>query len=407
MTTATPTRPTKPATRGRSLDLPGLAYNALALVLALGVALVIGGIAIEVSGHSAITAYHSMLSYAACSQAGDGGMPCTADTFIDILKRAVPFYLSALAVAIGFRMALFNIGVEGQYRLAAVVVAIAGVEIHLPALLQVPLLILIAMATGALWAGIAGVLKATRGVSEVISTIMLNYVAYGLIAFVLSSYLASNGSNSDNNNLSIATPTLRASSQFPGLNHPLHALGILGTHADQVPGFLVIAAIVGTLFYFVVERSKFGFNLRASGINPFAAQAGGVSSKRMIVITMVISGALAGLVGMPELLGNAYNYSSEFPTNLGFNGIAVALLGRNKPIGIAFAAVLWGFLESSSQILSLNGIPPEIYQLMQGSIVLAVVVAYEIVRRARVRRAERAVAREVPGALGNAAQVPA
>jgi ABC-type uncharacterized transport system permease subunit len=398
---------TQAAARPRRIDLNGIAYNALALVLAIGVAVLVGGLAIELSGHSAVTAFHSMLQYAACSQAGgDAGQPCTADTLIDILKRAVPYYLSALAVAIGFRMALFNIGVEGQYHLAAVLAAIAGASMHLPAPFQVTVLIVIAMATGAVWAGIAGVLKATRGVSEVISTIMLNYIASGLIAFILSSYLAGKVSTGSDN-LSSATPTLSAASQMPGLNHPLHALGVLGNHADQVPGFLVIAAVVGTLFYFVVERSRFGFNLRASGINPFAAQAGGVSSKRMVVITMLISGALAGLVGLPELLGNAYTYSSEFPPNLGFNGIAVALLGRNKPIGIAFAALLWGFLESSSQILSLNGVPQEIYVLMQGSIVLAVVVAYEIVRRARVRRAERDVSRQAPGALGSAAQVPA
>ena len=127
----------------------------------------------------------------------------------------------------------------------------------------------------------------------------------------------------------------------------------------------------------------------------------------MILITMLISGALAGMVGLPYLLGQAYNYSSEFPANLGFNGIAVALLGRNKPVGIAFAALLWGFLERSAQILDLNNIPQEIYILMQGSIVLAVVVAYEIVRRARVRRAEREVAREVPEALGGAVEVTA
>jgi ABC-type uncharacterized transport system permease subunit len=391
-----------PVRKPRSVDLAGLGYNAAALVLAIGVAVVIGGLALELSGHSAVHAYRLMLRYAACNQA-DSSTPCTADSVIDIINRAVPYYLSALAVAIGFRMALFNIGVEGQYRLAAVVAAIAGVEIHLPAVLQVPLMIIIAMAVGAIWAGIAAILKVTRGVSEVISTIMLNYIALGLISFILSSYLS--GNNTDN--LSIATPDLPSASRMPGFNRLLHHLGLLGSHPDQVPGFLLVAAIIGTVFYFVVERSRFGFDLRATGLNPFAAQAGGVRSARMIVITMLISGALAGLVGLPYLMGQAYSYSSEFPANLGFNGIAVALLGRNKPIGIVFAALLWGFLERSAQILDLNGIPQEIYVLMQGSIVLAVVVAYEIVRRARVRRAEREVAREVPEALGGAVEVTA
>ena len=385
--------------RRRRIDLVAIGYNAAGVALAILVAILIGGLAIALSGHSPFTAFADMAKYAACNDSGIGG-PCTADSAIDIVIRAVPYYLSALAVAIGFRMALFNIGVEGQYRIAALVVAIVGVEVHWPSLLQVPLLLLVGMVTGAVWAGIAGLLKITRGVSEVISTIMLNYVAYGMIAWILSSYLAGRGSTS--NNLSSATPSLPAASRMPGLNRPLHDLGILGHHPDQVPGFLIVAAIVGTLFYFVVERSRFGFDLRATGINPFAAQAGGVSSRRMILITMLISGALAGLVALPYVMGTQYNYSDQLPSNLGFNGIAVALLGRNKPIGIAFAALLWGFLEQSALILNLNGIPQEIYILMQGSIVLAVVVAYEIVRRARVRRAERDVAREVPEALGGA-----
>jgi ABC-type uncharacterized transport system permease subunit len=394
-----------PVRKPRSVDLAGLGYNAAALVLAIGVAVVIGGLALELSGHSALHAYNLMLQYAACNKAGGSNDPCTADSVIDIINRAIPYYLSALAVAIGFRMALFNIGVEGQYRLAAVVVAIAGVEIHLPAVLQIPLLLLIAMAVGAVWAGIAGILKITRGVSEVISTIMLNYIAYGLIAFILSVYVSGGGSST---NLSGSTPDLPAASRMPGMNRLLHDLGLLAPNdPDQISGFLVVIAIIGTLFYFVVERSRFGFDLRASGLNPFAAQAGGVDSRRMILATMLISGALAGLVGLPYLLGQAYNYSNEFPANLGFNGIAVALLGRNKPIGIAFAAVLWGFLERSAQILDLNGIPQEIYVLMQGSTVLAVVVAYEIVRRAKVRKAEREVAREVPEALGGALEVTA
>ena len=393
------------APRTRKVDWVGISYNAAALALAIVVAVVIGGLAIALSGHSPFSAFSDMAKYAACNNSGIGG-PCTAASVIDIVNRAVPYYLSGLAVAIGFRMALFNIGVEGQYRIAALVAAIAGVEIHLPAVLQIPVMLLIAMVTGAVFAGIAGVLKITRGVSEVISTIMLNYVAYGLIAYILSSYLAGRGS--DSNNLSSATPDLRAASLMPNLNKPLHAIGLLAKNdADKVTGFVVVAAIVGTLFYLVVERSRFGFDLRASGINPFAAQAGGVASRRMILLTMLISGALAGLVALPYVMGSQGNYSDQLPANLGFNGIAVALLGRNKPVGIAFAALLWGFLERSAQILDLNSIPQEIYILMQGSIVLAVVVAYEIVRRARVRRAEREVAQAVPDAQGGAREATA
>ena len=130
------------------------------------------------------------------------------------------------------------------------------------------------MAVGAVWAGIAGLLKVTRGVTEVISTIMLNYIAYGLIAFILSSYLSG---NTDSNNLSSATPNLPQRARCPGMNRVFHDLGLLAPHdPDQIYGFLVVIAIIGTAFYFIVERSRFGFDLRATGINPFAAQAGGV-----------------------------------------------------------------------------------------------------------------------------------
>jgi simple sugar transport system permease protein len=122
----------------------------------------------------------------------------------------------------------------------------------------------------------------------------------------------------------------------------------------------------------------------------------------MVVISMLLSGAVAGLVGMPELVGAAYTYSLDFPAGLGFTGIAIALLGRNHPIGIAIGALLWGFLDNSSQILNLGGIPVEIVQITQGVIVLSVVVAYELVRRYRVASAQRDVARKLaePGVPG-------
>ena len=110
----------------------------------------------------------------------------------------------------------------------------------------------------------------------------------------------------------------------------MHSLGLLGHHADQVPGFLIVAVIVGTGFYLLVERSRFGFDLRATGINPFAAQAGGVSSRKMILITMLISGAIAGLVALPYVMGTQHNYSDQLPSSLGFTGIAVALLGPQQ-----------------------------------------------------------------------------
>jgi simple sugar transport system permease protein len=157
-------------------------------------------------------------------------------------------------------------------------------------------------------------------------------------------------------------------------------------------GVLVIAIIVGVSYHVLINRTRFGFDLRASGINPFAAQVGGVSSKRMIVNAMVISGAVAGLVGMAEIMQVGF-----FPANpirgLGFTGIAAALLGRNHPAGIALAAMIFAFLDISSGVLQFTGAASrEIVVIMQGVIILAAVVAYEVTRRAKEREEARAAA---------------
>ena len=128
---------------------------------------------------------------------------------------------------------------------------------------------------------------------------------------------------------------------------------------------------MGVAFHVIINRTRFGFDLRATGRSASAAQASGVNVKRMIVITLLLSGAMAGLVGMPALLGDSHSYSSiTFQTGLGFTGIAIALLGRNNPVGIAFAALLWAFLDQSAQILDINNIPKEIVQITQGVVVL-------------------------------------
>jgi general nucleoside transport system permease protein len=357
--------------------LLSLAAPALALVIALAVS----SIALGISGHNPLSTFQTMVTFGT-----------TTESLISMVDRALPYFLAGLAVAIGFRMALFNIGVEGQYLLAALIAAGVGTRVHLWAPLHVTLIILIAVVVGSLWAGVAGVLKVTRGVSEVISTIMLNYIATGLSAFLLTRYFVAKGTSS---NLSSTTPTLPHSAWFPSLNRPLEAMGLSVPPSINLYGFLVVAVVVGIGFHLVVQRTRFGFDLRASGLNPFAAQASGVSPRAMVMRTMLLSGALAGLVGMPELLSNAHAYSNEFPTGIGFTGIAVALLGRNNPIGIAIGALLFGFMERSALVLDLNGIPKEIVTIMQGTIVLAVVVAYEVVRRISVAQAERAVRRAI------------
>jgi simple sugar transport system permease protein len=158
----------------------------------------------------------------------------------------------------------------------------------------------------------------------------------------------------------------------------------------ELSGVLVIAIIVGIWFHLLVNRSRFGFDLRASGYNPIAARVGGVPPKRMILIAMLLSGAVAGLVGMVDILSRTHRYDQNFTDNLGFSGIAVALLGRLHPVGIAVGAMLFAFLDASSAILQITGSASrEIIIIMQGVILLSSVIAYEFVSRIREREEVR------------------
>ncbi len=302
----------------------------------------------------------------------------TDRTMVNIVNSATVYYLSAVAVAIGFRMNLFNIGVDGQYRIASFAAAWVAGEAWLPGWLNIGLAVLAGMFVGAMWAGIAGLLRVTRGVSEVISTIMLNAIATAIVAWLLRKVaVREEGSNI------ISTNPIPESSRVPGIP-------FLG---GEVYGFVIVAVIVGIAYWVVINRTRFGFDLRAAGQSESAAVASGINVKKMILVTMLMSGAVAGLVGMPLLFGQDYAYGSTFQSGLGFAGIAIALLGRNHPIGIALGAVLFAWLDQQSNPLQiLLDVSPDIVKVTQGVIVLAVVIAYEVVRRYGVRLEQRQVA---------------
>jgi ABC-type uncharacterized transport system permease subunit len=305
---------------------------------------------------------------------------------INIINYAAILYLSGIAAAIGFRMNLFNIGVEGQYRVGAFAAAVVAGEGWLPGYANTILAILVAVVAGAAWAGIAGLLRVTRGVSEVIATIMLNAVAGLMVGYLVKKVGVSTG-------VSTSTKPVPEGSWVGGFQ-------IFSGVNAEIMGLALLAPLAGIGFYIVINWTRFGFNLRATGQSQTAAVAAGVDVKRMVVASMLLSGMVAGLIGLPTLFGAAHNYGSSFETGIGFTGIAVALLGRNNPIGIAFAALIFAFLQDRSGLLNiLAGVAPEIVQVTQGVIVLAVVIAYEIVRRYRVNLEQAAVARQVESAL--------
>ena len=379
------------------MSWPRRIFFALAApITAIVFSLIVSAFVLEVSGHSAIDAFKAMWQYTD-----------STESVVSTVNRAVWYYTPALAVAIGFKMKLFNIGVDGQYRLAALFAAAAGAAVSFTPIVQVSYIVLVAVAVGAAWALIAAILKVWRGVSEVISTIMLNSIATLLIAYLLTNYWRAKNEAGD---LVTKTRPLPPSSFIPPLNRFFELFGFHLPANTQLNGFLVGAVILGVGFYVLVWRTRFGFDLRATGENPAAARAAGVNPKSMIVKTMLISGGLAGLVAIGPLLGDPqfHRYADQFPTTLGFTGIAVALVGRNHPVGIAFSALLFAYIERATQILAVQNIPSEISKIMQGSIILSAVIAYEIVRRARVAAEVRdAAAKAEPhGAAGGAVPEP-
>jgi simple sugar transport system permease protein len=380
----TSTEPSPRVGRFRRIDRERLLLGLAAPVLAVVIAFAISSLLLAVSGKDPFQAFNLMGSYGFAS-----------DGQVAILNKATTYYIAGVAVAFGFRMNLFNIGADGQYRLAALFAAFVGGAVNLPSFIEIPLVLITAMLVGGLWAAIAGVLKVTRGVSEVISTIMLNAITTGVIGLLLvpGRFAPSVSGGSSN---SIQTKMMAPSSNFFTFN----------TMGGQLYGFIIIAVVIGVLFQLTLSRTRFGFDLRATGRSEEAAGASGVNVKRMVLTSMIISGAIAGLIGMPDLLSadTGHYFGQSFQAGVGFTGIAIALLGRNTPVGIAFAALLWAFLDATAGQLSTNNYPPEIINVMQGTIVICVVVAYELVRRFGLKRQQQKVGAQLAAQAAAAAK---
>jgi simple sugar transport system permease protein len=358
---------------GQQTAMVTLASSLGAVALALGIAAVL----LLITGKSPVDAYRNMY------EAG-----IKPYKLAEAAQRATPLIIAAVAVAIGFKMNLFNIGVEGQFLMGMFWAAVAGAYVHFPPVLHVAFCLLVGMVAGAVWAGIAAVLKVKRGVNEVIATIMLNSIALQVIDWLFNEKFRHNTPG----NLDVRTKPLPSSAFMPTLftvtsDNNGHRV------STDLTSFILVALFVVLVFWLVVYKSKFGFRLRVSGINAVAARTAGISSNRMIVTAMVMSGAVAGLAGLPALLGTTHSYGPTRPDGYGFNGIAVALLGRNHPLGIVISALLWGFLDAVAGPLQLAGIPQSIILVIKAIILITVVIVNEVVgRRMAKRTADRAAA---------------
>ena len=362
-----------------------LVISVLAPVLAFIASLLIATVVIKISGNDPFKAYSRMLRYTK-----------QTDSITSILNRASSLYIAGIAVALGFKMNLFNIGVEGQYRVAGLFAAYLGAQIHAPAVIHVGFIMAVAMIVGASYAGIAGYLKIKRNVNEVISTIMLNAIAEGLILWLINNHFRTQNQAGQ---LGAKTARIGKSGWMPSLNRPFGWVGIhLPGGRDKLYGFVLVAVVLGVVYHVVLTRSRFGFDLRASGGNAAAAKASGINPARMILTTMLLSGAVAGLIGMPDLMGQTHFFDEAFPAGRGFDGIAVALLGQNHAVGVGVAAVLFGFLDRSSNALQLVNVAPEVVAIMKGTIMITAVVTFVLLRRWATTSAVKTAARQIESA---------
>lgn len=273
------------------------------------------------------------------------------------LTRSVPLILAGLSVALAFRAGLFNIGAQGQLLMGAALGVWTGLNISLPYGLHLLVAMLLAVLGGAVWGAVPGILKARVGANEVIVTIMMNSIAVFLTSYFLKSRVFIG------NGYPGKSSTIPDTAAYPKL---------LGSAFNLHLGFL-IALLAAVFVWWLLERSTFGFELRAAGANPNAARTAGISVNRVIALTMIIAGALAGLAGTGPALGTERFLSAGTAGSIGFDAITVALLGASTPLGTVLAGILFGaFASGASTMQAAAGIPVDIVSVSQAVIVLLI-----------------------------------
>jgi len=347
-------------------------------LIAVIFALLVGAIVIVLVGENPIYVYKVLFGNAISNRDGWG----------NVLFRATPLIFTGMAVAFAFRCGLFNIGGEGQMYIGTFLATWVGFTFtNFPAFILIPFCILAAAAGGALWAAIPGVLKAKTGVHEVIVTIMMNWIAASLTFFLVLKYRATATATMEAAGVKQMIPhtkEIALAARLPRLYTILKSINIDFPSYNQVNVSFFIAIGVAILAYYILWKTNLGYEIRAVGYNPLAAEYGGINVAKNIVLAMVISGAFAGLVATNEVMGFKYRWRQELFTGLGFNGIAVALLGRNHPLGVVLAAILFGILNYGGAIVNIfteGRIPREIIMVLQAVIVIFVVISDEVVKR--------------------------
>ncbi|KYO66498.1 ABC transporter permease [Thermovenabulum gondwanense] len=307
------------------------------------------------------------------------------DSVAIIFYNSTPLIFSGLAVSIGFRMGLFNIGIEGQYLIGTFLAALAGFSLKgIPAVIHIPLVILSGIIGGMLWAYLPVYLKIKRGVHEVISTIMLNYISYSLIHFLISEVFLDRSQK-----LLIRTPKLLSTALIPKLHGLLALFGVNLPKHVYLNWFFPLGILLAFAVYYMLYYTPFGFELRCVGQNPDASRTAGINPEKVFYKGFLLSGAIAGLVGLSDLMGYFGYMDLDFPRGYGFDGIAVALIGQNSPFGIIAASILFGFLKRGAEgIQTLLNVPMDTIVILQALMILSIVVINKVMND-YIRRIER------------------
>lgn len=319
-------------------------------VLAVITGLLVGAIFMLAIGRDPVQAYIVLFNSAFGSLNG----------FAETLVNTTPLIFTGLAVAFAFRTGLFNIGGDGQFLIGYIASTWLGFFFQLPLFIHLPLALLGGMVAAGLWGGFAGLLKAKLGVHEVITTIMMNYIALYLVSYLTGGPLKASG-------FMPATPKIADTAKLMRLL-PFGRLNA---------GFIV-ALVAAYIVYYILWRTTLGYEIRAVGLNPDAAEYGGIKAARNMILAMFISGCLAGLAGVTQSLGLEFRAYQPFGfIGYGFTGIAVALLGKNHPAGVVLGAFLFGILQRGSMLMqSIAGVPKEVIEIIQAIIILFVAAEY-------------------------------
>jgi simple sugar transport system permease protein len=297
----------------------------------------------------------------------------------ETLTNATPLIAGGLSVGLAFRAGLFNIGGQGQIIMGAVFAGFVGFHWHMPAGIHVIAAIAAGLLGGALWGGITGWLKARTGAHEVITTIMLNYVAFALLSYLLSV----KGFQAPPYGQAISNPVEHNATLFP-----------LFGDSMRVHAGLLLSLLAAGFTWWLLKYSRLGFRLRAVGANPFAARTAGMSVERSYTTVMLISGALCGLAGVSQILGTNTQITGDIDAGIGFDAITVALLGRANPVGTVFAGLLFGALHAGGSVMQ-TYTPIDLVQVIQSLIVLFIAAPAVIRTVFRIRASGGGVGAEL------------